>query len=114
MRVENSKVKITIPIPFDRPDKNGTMFTEDAVSNAISTLKTHLPVIDRRNDNRLNDVVIGSTTGMAHIVTWDFENQVCYMTVNGELFGCGVDIIVNDIEGNKVKDFDIVSIGLSK
>ena len=52
-------------------------------------------------------MVIGVTTGTPYQLAWDFENQVCYMTVNGELFSCGADIIVNDVEGNKVKDFDM-------
>lgn len=110
---ENTKIKMIIPIAFDKPNKNGTVFTKDAVSKAISALKTHLPIIDRRT-HRSDDMVIGFTTGTPYQLAWDFENQVCYMTVNGELFSCGADIIVNDVEGNKVKDFDIVSIGLSK
>lgn len=110
---ENTKIKMTIPITFDKPNKNGTVFTEDAVSKAISTLKLHLPIVDRRT-RRLDNMVIGFTTGMPYQLAWDYENQVCYMTIDGELFNCGADIIVNDVEGNKVKDFDIVSIGLGK
>lgn len=110
---ENTKIKLTIPIAFDAPNKNGTVFAETAVSKAVSALKAHLPIIDRRT-HRLDDMVIGFTTGMPYQLAWDYENQVCYMTVDGELFNCGVDIVINDIEGNEVKDFDIVSIGVSK
>ena len=45
MREENIKVKVTIPIPFGKPDKNGVMYTEEAVSNAINNLHKNLPII---------------------------------------------------------------------
>ena len=31
MRTDNIKVTITIPIPYDKPDKNGNIYTEEAV-----------------------------------------------------------------------------------
>ena len=45
MREENIKVKVTIPIPFGKPDKNGVMYTEEAVSNAVNNLHKNLPII---------------------------------------------------------------------
>ena len=36
MREENIKVKITIPFPFDKPDKNGNIYSEEAVKNAVN------------------------------------------------------------------------------
>ena len=36
MRVENTNIKLTIPIPVDRPDKNGAIHTKEAIENALS------------------------------------------------------------------------------
>lgn len=111
MRVENTKVKITIPIPIDKPDANGHIFTEEAVENAVGNLRKNLPIIYGDDDGYAK--VIGSTTGDLHIVSWDSENQVCKLTVDGVVFYSGADIIVNEIEDGKITDFRIASIGLT-
>ena len=111
MRVENTKVKITIPIPIDKPDANGSVFTEEAVENAVSNLHTGLPIVYK--DNECDTKVIGSTTGKTHIVSWDSENQVCKLTVDGVVFHSGANIIVNEIEDGKITDFRIASIGFT-
>lgn len=112
MRVENIKVKLTIPIPIDKPDKNGVVYTKEAVENAVNNLHTKLPIV--YGDREIYQGAIGVTTGNSHIVTWDSDNQVCNTTVDGVIFYGGAEIIVNEIKDNKVTDFEIVSIGLSK
>ena len=114
MREENIKVKVTIPIPFGRPDKNGVMYTKEAVSNAVNNLNKNLPIIYRDNDKEIDGVVVGSTTGSSHIATWDFENQVCNVTVDGIVFFGGTECIVNEINDGVITDFRITSIGLSQ
>ena len=110
MRTDNIKVTITIPIPYDQPDKNGNIYTKEAVEKAVNNLHKYLPIIFR---DESEGKVIGSTTGDSHIATWDFENQVCNLTVNGEVFFGGVEGIVTANNG-KIVDFKIVGIGLSK
>ena len=112
MRVENTKVKLTIPIPVDRPDNNGVIYTKDAIENAVNNLRTNLPIV--YGDDEADKKIIGTTIGNSHIVTWDFENQICKMTVDGVIFYSGANIIVDKIEDDKITDFEIVSIGLSK
>jgi hypothetical protein len=112
MRVENTKVKITIPIPVGKPDCNGVVYTEEAVENALNNLQTNLPII-YKEDAEGYATVIGATTGTSHIVTWDSENQVCKLTVDGVIFHSGVYIMVNEIEDGKITDFSIASIGLT-
>jgi hypothetical protein len=111
MRVENTKVKFTIPIPVDKPDCNGVIYTEEAVENALNNLQTNLPIVYK--DNECDAKVIGATTGSSHIVTFDSDNQVCKLTVDGIVFYSGADIIVNEIEDGKITDFRIASIGLT-
>ena len=111
MRVENTKVTLTIPIPMNKPDLNGVVYTEEAVENAVNNLKKHIPIVYKKsNDDQ--PVVIGYTTGDCHIVTYDFENQVCNLTVDGIVFHSGTGIFINEIEDGKVTDFRIASIGL--
>ena len=107
MKEELTKVKLTISLPFGKPNKNGYVFTEEAVEDAVSHLRKNLPIIyDDEN-------VVGSTTGDSHITTWDFDNQVCKMTVNGVLFDCSPKIIINESKDGEISDFQIISIGLN-
>ena len=110
MRTENIKVAITIPIPYDKPDKNGNIYTKEAVEKAVNNLHKNLPIIFR---DESEEKVIGATTGDSHIATWDFENQVCKLTVDGEVFFGGTECTV-DIKNGKITDFTITGIGLSK
>ena len=110
MRTENIKVTMTIPIPYNKPDKNGNIYTKEAVEKAVNNLHKHIPIIFRDESERK---IIGTTTDDSHIATWDFENQVCNLTVNGELFFGGAEGIVTANNG-KIVDFEILGIGLSK
>ena len=110
MRTENIKVAITIPIPYNKPDKNGNIYTKEAVEKAVNNLHKHLPIIFRGESV---EKVIGTTTGDSHIVIWDSENQVCKLTVDGEVFFGGTECIA-DIDNGKIVNFEIVGIGLNK
>lgn len=110
MRTDNIKVTITIPIPYNKPDKNGNIYTKEAVEKAVNNLHKNLPIIFR---DESEEKVIGTTTGDSHIATWNFENQVCKVTVDGEIFFGGTECTV-DINDGKITDFTITGIGLSK
>ena len=107
MAEELTKVKLTIHLPFDKPNKNGCILTEDAVEDAVNHLQRNLPIIYE------NDKVIGTTTGESHIVTWDDDNQVCKMTVDGVLFDCSPKIVIKENEDGKISNFQIASISLN-
>lgn len=109
-KTEYTKVKITIPFTFNKPNANGTVFTEEAVERAVSGLLQNVPIVV---GDGMDAKVIGCTTGSSHIVTWDFENQVCKVTVDGMLMNGGATIIVNEVEDNQVTDFRIAGIGVS-
>jgi hypothetical protein len=111
MSDELTKVKLTIMMPSDKPNKNGTVFTKEAVENAVFNLHRNLPIIC--SDDGTNSKVVGATTGESHIVTWDSDNNVCKMTVDGVLFNCNPVIVVNEIEDGKISDFRIAGIGLT-
>ena len=110
MRTDNIKVTTTIQIPYDKPDKNGNIYTKEVVEKEANNLRKNLPIIFR---DESEEKVIGTTTGDSHIATWDFENQVCKLTVDGEVFFGGTECTV-DIDNGKIVNFEIVGIGLSK
>lgn len=113
MRVENTKVKFTIPIPVGKPDCNGVVYTKEAIENALNNLQTNLPILYKES-NETDEKVIGVTTGTSHIVTWDSDNQVCKVTIDGIVFYSGAEIIVNEItKDGEITDFRIASIGLT-
>lgn len=114
MRTDNIKVTLTIPIPFNKPDLNGLVYSEQAIENVANNLTKNLPIIYRDKEKNMEEKVIGTTTGSSHIVTYDTENQVCNLTMEGEIFFGGTECIVNEMEGNMVKDFRIAGVGLSK
>ena len=107
---EYTKVQITIPFTFNKPNANGIVFTEEAVERAVSALRQNIPIIF---GDGMDTKAIGHTTGTSHIVTWDFENQICKVTVDGVLMNSGATIIINETEDNQVTDFRITSIGVS-
>lgn len=111
MRVENTQVKITIPVPIDKPDANGVVYTAEAVEKAVSNFGKYLPIVYK--DNECDEKVIGATTGNSPTVSWDSDNQVCKLTIEGVVFYSGAEIIVNEIEDGKISDFRIASIGLA-
>ena len=104
---ELTKVKLTIHLPFGKQNKNGSVFTEEAVEDAVNHLRKNLPIVYE------DEKVVGSTTGDSHIAIWDFDNQVCKMTVDGVLFDCDPKIIINESKDGEISDFQIVSISIN-
>lgn len=114
MRTENIKVKLTIPIPVGKPDRNGVVYTKETVENAVNNLMKNLPIIYRDNEKAIDGVVIGAITGNSHITTWDSKNQVCNVTVDGVVFYGGTECVVDKMEDGVVTDFRITGFGFSK
>ena len=110
MRTDNIKVTITIPIPYDKPDKNGIIYIKEAVEKAVNNLHKNLSITFK---DESEEKIIGATTCDSHIVTWDFENQICKLTVDGEIYFGGTECWY-EVEDGKVIDFQIIGIGLSK
>ena len=111
MKDELTKVKLTMHISFDKPNKNGSVFTKEAIEDAFCNLRRNLPII--YSNDGTDSKVVGVTTGESHIVTWDSDNQAYKMTVDGVLLNCKPVIVVNEIEDGKISDFRIASIGLT-
>lgn len=113
LRAGNIEVKLTIPFPVSRPDMNGVIYSKESIEKAVSTLRKGLPIIYRDNNSNTDSVVVGCTIGDSHIVTWDRDNGVCKITVDGVIRYGGTECVVKSSEGNVVKDFEIVGFGIS-
>lgn len=101
--MEMTDVKLTFTIPYGKPNKNGSIFTEEAVMTAVSTLCQNLPI---KLSNDGFSKVIGNTTGKCHLVRWNPDTQTCHITVDGKLYAGGIEGVVNEFEGNEIKNFD--------
>lgn len=101
-----TEVKLAINMPFDRPNKNGTIFTKEAIENAVCNMRESVPIIYE------NDVV-GTTIRESCVATWDYENQACKIASDGVLFHCNPRIVVNEIKDAEISDFRVVGIGLT-
>lgn len=114
MRLDNLKMQFAFVILFDRPDKNGVVYSREAIEKAVSDFDGKLPILYRDNDLCKDGVVIGNTLGETCSVLWDDEQQVCEVIVNGNLYYGGTECIVNEIKNGVVTDFRITSVGLSR
>lgn len=114
MRLDNLKVQLALVIPFGHPDKNGVMYSKEAIEKAVDDFNGKLPILYRDNDLCKDGVVVGSTIGETCSVLWDNEKQVCEVIVNGNLYYGGTECIVNEIKDGVVRDFRVTSVGLSR
>ena len=114
MRLDNLKMQLSFVIPFGRTDKNGVMYSKEAIEKAIKDFDGKLPILYRDNDSCKDGVVVGNTIGETCSVLWDDEQQLCEVIVNGNLYYGGTECIVNEIKDGLVTDFRITSVGLSR
>lgn len=111
MRTDIVKVKLKIPIPFDRPDLNGCIHTKEAIDNALKNMPSNIPIVYKDND--CEEKVIGVIDEPFRSISFDSNNQVCELSLNGTIFYAGAEIVINEIEDGKITDFEIRSIGLT-
>lgn len=114
MRCENMKVQLAFRFPCGQPDKNGVIYTKEAVENAISALKENLPITYRDNENFQQSNCLGHTIGETYTVLWDDNCQMCEVIVSGVLYYGGTDCTVKEIKDGVITSFEILSVGLSR
>ena len=117
MRTDGIKVKITIPIPFDKPDLNGVIHSKEAVEKITHQFHNDVPIIFRSDEDD-NPKVIGHISDNCQIADWDTKNGICKLTVGGLIYYGGMDIVVNECHQGEngetvIDDFRVTGIGLS-
>ena len=111
MRTSNGNIKLKMTIPIDKPDLNGVIYTREAIEKAVKDIKDS-PILYRDNDKCIDSVVIGHTVNSQYIET--DESDMCKLEIEGCVYYCGAELIVNEMEGNVVKDFRFTSFGISR
>ena len=117
MNDELTKITLTFPMRYDRPNRNGTVFTKEAIENAFGSCPISIPILMNTDENSIftyrNEHCIGMTTP-TYYIDYDEDNKVCEVTIEGRLFNVGPEIRINEIQDGKITDFDIMSIGIVK
>lgn len=103
MRSKYIKTSFEIPIPIEKPDLNGVVYTEKAIIEACKNAN-NLPIVMYDSDN---------TTRVAGVAT-HVKYKSGYILVDGYLNYGGTEETVLFDDDNKITSMEIVSIGISK
>lgn len=106
MRSENIEVTFKIPIPVDKPDLNGVIYSKDAIKNAYKNVK-NIP-IEIPNDK--GEFLPIGVCREAELI--EDENGIHIQGV-GIIWHGGTEENVG-IEDNKVASFSVTGIGFAK
>lgn len=105
MRCSNIQVSFKIPVPINKPDGNGTVYTKEAVENSVNNLKCVVPIVIRKG---IDETVIGFANKLEFIE----ENEEYYIQGVGHIRHAGTEEKVN-IQNNTVISMEIVSVGIT-
>lgn len=111
MNKQTVKVKISLPMRYDIPNHNGVAYTKEAIENAFGSSNPYMPILMCGDDEWAYP--IGVTDGRYYF-DWDDKNKVCNVTLDGYMFNTGADIVVNEMEDEKITDFTIRAISILK
>lgn len=106
MRTENIKVTFEIPIPVDKPDLNGFIYSEEAIRNAYKNVKNIQIEIPCSDGQFL-------PSGVAQEVELIEDENGMYITGVGLVWHGGTDESV-EMVNDKVKSFHVRGVGIAK
>ena len=104
MRTENIKVTFKIPIPVDKPDLNGAIYSKEAIRNAYKNVKG-IPIEIPCSDGQFLSI------GVAQEVEFIEDKDGMYITGVGLVWHGGTEESV-EIKDSKVTSFEVEGIGL--
>ena len=106
MRTENIKVTFKIPIPVDKPDLNGVIYSKEAIRNSCKNVK-HVPIEIPCSDGQFLPI------GVAQEVELIENEDGMYITGVDLVWHGGTEESV-EIENGKVTSFKVNGIGIAK
>lgn len=106
MRTENIKVTFKIPIPVDKPDLNGVIYSKEAIRNAYKNVKD-IPIEIPCSDGQFLPI------GAAQEVELIENENGMYVTGVGLVWYGGTKESV-EIKDGKVTSFKVNGIGIAK
>lgn len=119
MNDELTKITLTFPLHYGTSNRNGTVYTKEAIDNAFAVSRPHIPIVVQCGTSREDEFAypISHCVGMTdkkYCLEFDDKNQVCHVTLNGYMYDMGADIVINEMDDGKITDFDIKSIDIFK
>ena len=106
MRTENIEVTFKIPIPVDKLDLNGVIYSKEAIRNAYKNVK-NIPIEIPCNDGRFFPI------GVAQEVELIENKNGMYITGVGLVWHGGTEESVEMVDG-KVTSFHVSGVGITK
>lgn len=106
MRTENIEVTFKIPIPVDKPDLNGVIYSKEAIRNAYKNVKD-IPIEIPCHDDQFFPI------GVAQEVELIEDENGMYITGVGLVWHGGTKESVK-IKDGKVTSFKVNGIGIAK
>lgn len=106
MRTENIEVTFKIPIPVDKPDLNGVIYSKEAIRNAYKNVKD-IPIEIPYNDGRFLPI------GVAQEVELIEDENGMYLIGVGFVWHGGTEESV-EMVNDKVTSFHVCGIGIAK
>lgn len=106
MRTENIEVTFKIPIPVDKPDLNGVIYSKEAIRSAYKNVKD-IPIEIPCSDDQFLPI------GVAQEVELIEDEDNMYITGVGLVWHGGTEESV-EIEEGKVTSFKVNGIGIAK
>lgn len=106
MRTENIEVTFKIPIPVDKPDLNGVIYSKEAIRNAYKNVK-NIPIEIPNNNGEFFPI------GVAQEVELIEDEDGIHITGVGLVWYGGTEESV-EIEDGKVTSFKVNGIGIAK
>lgn len=106
MRSENIEVTFKIPIPVDKPDLNGVIYSKDAIKNAYKNVK-NVPIEISNDKGKFLPIGVCQEAELI-----EDENGMHIKGV-GVIWHGGTEENVG-IENNKVTSFNVTGIGFAK
>lgn len=106
MRTENIKVTFEIPIPVNKPDLNGVIYSKEAIRNAYKNVKD-IPIEMPSNDGQFFPIGIAQEVELI-----EGENGM-HITGVGLIWHGGTEESVEMVD-DKVTSFHVCGIGIAK
>ena len=107
MRTENIEVTFKIPIPVDKPDLNGVIYSKEAIRNAYKNVK-NIPIEIPCSDGKFLPI------GVAQEVELIEDENGMYITGVGLVWHGGTTEENVEMVGSKVTSFKVYGIEFSK
>ena len=111
MNDDLTKITLTFPMRYDTPNRNGTIYTKEAIEHAFASSNPHMPIL--MQCDKIRDEVLSchlarciGFTDPTYYFDCDDKNKVCNVTLTGHVFDMDAEIVINEMHDGKVTDFE--------